>query len=185
MFVEVSVMSGQDNLLLTGQLGDVMKESARAALSYAKTHAAELGIAQEMFSGKDIHIHVPAGAIPKDGPSAGVTMATALTSALSGIPVRHDVAMTGEVTLSGRVLPIGGVREKVLGAVRAGITEVILPKENMPDLDDLTEDQRGRIKAWPVETLMDVLAVALRGGLVKPEPILRLPKDVDLVAHPN
>ncbi len=185
MFVEVSVMSGQDNLLLTGQLGDVMKESARAALSYAKTHAAELGIAQEVFGGKDIHIHVPAGAVPKDGPSAGVTMATALTSALSGIPVRHDVAMTGEVTLSGRVLPIGGVREKVLGAVRAGITEVILPKENMADLEDLTEDQRDRIKVWPVETLMDVLAVALKGGLVKPDPILRPSQDVSLVAHPN
>ena len=119
--------------MLTGQLGDVMKESARAAWSYARAHAAALGIAEETFE-RDVHIHVPAGAIPKDGPSAGVTMATALVSALSGRTARFDLAMTGEITLTGRVLPIGGLKEKVLGAVRAGITEIILPKENEADL---------------------------------------------------
>jgi ATP-dependent Lon protease len=161
MFVEVAVMNGKDNLVLTGQLGDVMKESARAALSFAKSHANELGIPPEMFTDKEIHVHVPAGAIPKDGPSAGVTMATAVVSALSGIPVRHDVAMTGEITLSGRVLPIGGVKEKVLGACRAGITNIVLPKENLDALDDLNSDERTPITVHPVETLEQVLEVAL------------------------
>jgi ATP-dependent Lon protease len=161
MFVEVSVMSGKDNLVLTGQLGDVMKESARAALSYAKSHADELGISEEMFAGRDFHVHVPAGAIPKDGPSAGVAMATAMVSRMSGVPVRHDVAMTGEVTLSGRVLPIGGVKEKVLGACRAGITTIILPSENLPDMEDLSEDERERITVHAAGTLGDVLEVAL------------------------
>ncbi len=161
MFVEVSVMKGKENLVLTGHLGDVMKESARAALTYAKSHAQDLGIPADMFADKDIHIHVPAGAIPKDGPSAGVTMATALVSALSGIPVRHDVAMTGEITLSGRVLPIGGVKEKVLGACRAGITNIVLPKDNLPALDDLNADERARITVHAVETLGDVLTAAL------------------------
>ncbi len=160
MFVEVSVMAGRDNLVLTGQLGDVMKESAQAALTYAKSHAEQLGITDDL-SGKDFHIHVPAGAIPKDGPSAGVTMATALVSALSGVPVRSDVAMTGEITLSGRVLPIGGVKEKVLGACRAGITNIILPKENEADLQDLSEDERQRITVHAAEWLGDVLDVAL------------------------
>ena len=162
MFVEVSVMAGKDNLVLTGQLGDVMKESARAALSYAKSHAGELGIPEELHSGKDVHVHVPAGAVPKDGPSAGVAMAAALVSRLSGVPVRHDMAMTGEITLSGRVLPIGGVKEKVLGACRAGITSIILPKENVADLEDLSEDERRRITVHPVETLREALAEALR-----------------------
>jgi ATP-dependent Lon protease len=160
MFVEVSVMKGRDSLTLTGQLGDVMKESAQAALTYAKSHANELGIAEEKLTGKDVHIHVPAGAIPKDGPSAGVTMATALVSALAGTPVRHDVAMTGEITLSGRVLPIGGVKEKVLGACRSGITTVILPKENLGDLQDISEDERSRLKVYAVEELSEVLDVA-------------------------
>jgi len=137
MFVEASVMRGKVELVLTGQLGDVMKESARAALTYAKSHADQLGIDEEAFTGTDVHIHVPAGAIPKDGPSAGVTMATALVSALSRRPVRHDLAMTGEITLRGRILPIGGVKEKVLGAVRAGITTIVLPKEYSADLYDL------------------------------------------------
>ena len=161
MFVEASSMRGKGELVLTGQLGDVMKESARAAWTYAKAHAAALHIPEEMFD-RDLHIHVPAGAIPKDGPSAGITMATALVSALSGREVRHDIAMTGEVTLRGRVLPIGGVKEKLLGALRAGITRVIVPKDNEPDLDDLPEEARKRLEVYPVEELGEVLALALR-----------------------
>ncbi|MEP6591816.1 MAG: endopeptidase La [Gemmatimonadota bacterium] len=161
MFVEASSMRGKGELVLTGQLGDVMKESARAAWTYAKAHAAALHIPEEMFD-RDLHIHVPAGAIPKDGPSAGITMATALVSALSGREVRHDIAMTGEVTLRGRVLPIGGVKEKLLGALRAGISRVIIPKENEPDLDDLPEEARKRLEVHPVEELGEVLALALR-----------------------
>jgi len=164
MFVEASVMRGKGELVLTGQLGDVMKESARAALTYAKSHADQLGIPEEAFVDTDIHVHVPAGAIPKDGPSAGVTMATALVSALSRRPARHDLAMTGEITLRGRVLPIGGVKEKVLGAVRAGIRTVVLPKENAPDLDDLPEDVRSSLEVQLVEDLDEVLTLALRGA---------------------
>jgi ATP-dependent Lon protease len=164
MFVEASVMRGKGELVLTGQLGDVMKESARAALTYAKSHADQLGISEEAFVDTDIHVHVPAGAIPKDGPSAGVTMATALVSALSRRPARHDLAMTGEITLRGRVLPIGGVKEKVLGAVRAGIRTVVLPKENAPDLEDLPEDVRSSLEVHLVEDLDEVLTLALRGA---------------------
>jgi len=164
MFAEASVMGGKGELVLTGQLGDVMKESARAALTYAKSHADQLGIQEEAFAGTDVHIHVPAGAIPKDGPSAGVTMATALVSALSRRPVRHDLAMTGEITLRGRVLPIGGVKEKVLGAVRAGIHTIVLPKENGPDLEDLPEDVRSSLDVHLVEDLDEVLTLALRGA---------------------
>jgi ATP-dependent Lon protease len=164
MFVEASVMRGKGDLVLTGQLGDVMRESARAALTYAKAHAEDLGIPTESIYGADVHIHVPAGAIPKEGPSAGVSMGTALVSVLSGRPVRHDVAMTGEITLRGRVLPIGGVKEKVLGAVRAGINTVILPKENEPDLEDLPEDVRQSLDVHLVEHLGEVLSFALRGA---------------------
>ena len=164
MFVEASVMRGKGELVLTGQLGDVMKESARAALTYAKSHADQLGIHEEAVGGTDLHIHVPAGAIPKDGPSAGVTMATALVSALSRRSVRHDLAMTGEITLRGRVLPIGGVKEKVLGAVRAGISTIVLPKENAADLDDLPEDVRSSLEVHLVEDLDEVLTLALRGA---------------------
>ena len=149
--------------MLTGQLGDVMKESARAAWSYARSHAVSLGIPDEAFD-RDIHIHVPAGAIPKDGPSAGVTMASAVVSTLSGRPVRHDIAMTGEITLRGRVLPIGGVKEKVLGAVRAGITRILLPKENEPDLEDLPQEVRDKIEVHLVSELGEVLALTLRGA---------------------
>jgi len=162
MFVEAVLMAGKDELVLTGQLGDVMKESARAALSYAKKNAAGLGVADGALRDREIHIHVPAGAVPKDGPSAGVTMATALVSALTGRPTRHNVAMTGEITLRGTVLPIGGVKEKVLGAARAGITDIVLPKENERDLEDLPGEVRGQLKFHPVETLDDVLAIALR-----------------------
>ena len=164
MFVEASASHGRDKLILTGQLGDVMKESARAALTYAKTHHDRLGIPEEAFKDVELHIHVPAGAIPKDGPSAGITMATALASALSGRPVRSDVAMTGEITLNGRVLPIGGVKEKVLGAYRAGIREVIIPEANEPHLDDLPDEVRSQMTFHAVADLGHVLAIALRGA---------------------
>ncbi len=177
MFVEGSVFEGKDNLILTGQLGDVMKESARAALTYAKTHNTQLGIPEDRLSDLELHIHVPAGAVPKDGPSAGVAMATATVSVLSGRPVRNDVAMTGEITLTGRVLPIGGVKEKVLGAYRAGIREVILPKENEADLDDLPEDARSELTFHVAEDLGEVLAKALRGAVLE-EGILTFPETV-------
>ena len=181
MFVEASTMRGKGELVLTGQLGDVMKESARAAWTYARSHAAGLQIADEMFD-RDIHIHVPAGAIPKDGPSAGVTMASAVVSTLSGRPVRHDIAMTGEITLRGRVLPIGGVKEKVLGAVRAGINHIILPKENEPDLEDLPKEVRDTIDIYLVQELGEVLALTLRGASFREGRLLfgdeKNPRDV-------
>ncbi len=166
MFVEASTMRGKGELVLTGQLGDVMKESARAAWTYARSHAAGLRIADEMFD-RDVHIHVPAGAIPKDGPSAGITMATAVVSALSGRPARHDIAMTGEITLRGRVLPIGGLKEKILGGVRAGITTFIIPKDNEADLVDLPKEVRQRVAIHPVGELGEVLALTLRGASFK------------------
>ncbi len=162
MFVEASIMPGEGGLVLTGQLGDVMKESGRAALTYAKANWERLGIPQEALEKREVHIHVPAGAIPKDGPSAGITMATALVSAVSARKVRRDVAMTGELTLTGRVLPIGGVKEKVLGAVRAGIHEIIVPVDNEADLDDIPEDVRSQLTFHLAETLDDVMEVALR-----------------------
>ena len=168
------------SLILTGQLGDVMKESARAALTYAATHADSLDIAEDKLGSIEVHVHVPAGAIPKDGPSAGVTMATALVSAMSGRPARKDVAMTGEITLRGRVLPIGGLKEKVLGAHRAGITTIVLPKENEADLEDIPEEVRKVLSFHPVATLDEVLGIALvpaepkrsrrRGSLEPPAP---------------
>ncbi|HET9626853.1 MAG TPA: endopeptidase La [Kofleriaceae bacterium] len=161
MFVEASPMRGKGDLILTGQLGDVMKESARAAWTYARAHADWLAIDNRVFE-RDIHVHVPAGAIPKDGPSAGIAMATAIVSALSGRPASHEVAMTGEITLSGRVLPIGGLKEKVLGAVRAGITHIVIPRDNEADLDDLPADVRGKLKVSPVDTLAEALAITLR-----------------------
>jgi ATP-dependent Lon protease len=163
IFVEASVMPGNGQLVLTGQLGDVMKESARAGLTFAKTHHKQLGIREERFKDVDVHLHVPAGAVPKEGPSAGITMATALVSALSEQPVRNDVAMTGELTLTGRVLPIGGLKEKVLGACRAGISHIILPKENEHDIEDIPEEARCKLEFHLVETLEDVLVVAVRG----------------------
>jgi ATP-dependent Lon protease len=163
MFVEAATMKGKGNLVLTGQLGDVMKESALAAWSYARAHAEDLHIDPNQFE-RDVHIHVPAGSIRKDGPSAGVTMATALVSALSQRAVRHDLAMTGEITLSGQVLPIGGVKEKVLGAVRSGITDVMLPLENEADLEDLPPEVRERISVHPVGDLAQVLGLALGDG---------------------
>jgi ATP-dependent Lon protease len=172
MFVEASMFRGKHNLILTGQLGDVMKESARAALTYAKTHHDRLGIPEEVLKDVELHIHVPAGAIPKDGPSAGVTMSTAVVSALSGRPVRSDVAMTGEITLTGRVLPIGGLKEKVLGAYRAGIREIILPEANEPHLDDLPKEVRDQMTFHPVSELGQVLAIALRGASLREGSII-------------
>jgi ATP-dependent Lon protease len=181
MFVEASTMRGKGELVLTGQLGDVMKESARAAWTYARSHAAGLQIADDMFD-RDVHIHVPAGAIPKDGPSAGVTMASAVVSALSGRPVRHDIAMTGEITLRGRVLPIGGVKEKILGAVRAGLNRIILPKENEPDLEDLPKEVRDKVEVYLVQELGEVLALTLRGASFREGRLLfgdeKNPRDV-------
>jgi ATP-dependent Lon protease len=162
LFIEATRMDGEgESLTLTGQLGDVMKESAQIALSYVRSHANELGIERSSLAGR-YHLHVPAGAVPKDGPSAGVTMVTAFASLLSGRPVRSAVGMTGEVTLQGRVLPIGGLKQKVLAAHRAGLTEVILPKRNEGDLEDVPESVREQMTFHPAETVEDVLSVALQ-----------------------
>jgi ATP-dependent Lon protease len=161
LFVEATSMKGKDGLVLTGQLGDVMKESARIALSYIRSHADGLGIDEEAFEDRSFHVHVPAGAIPKDGPSAGITMSTAIASLLSGRPVKHTVGMTGEVTLQGRVLPIGGLKQKVLAAHAAGLTDVIIPERNRADLDDVPADVKAEMSFHPVMTLEEVLALAL------------------------
>jgi ATP-dependent Lon protease len=161
LFVEATTMKGNENLVLTGQLGDVMKESAQIALSYVRSHADELGIDESAFEGHTFHVHVPAGAIPKDGPSAGITMTTAIASLLSGRPVRHTVGMTGEVTLQGRVLPIGGLKQKALAAHAAGLTDVVIPERNRADLDDIPEDVKKELRFHPVMTLGEVLALAL------------------------
>jgi ATP-dependent Lon protease len=166
LFVEATRMKGTDPLLLTGQLGDVMKESARIALSYVRAHADELDVDESQFDETSFHVHVPAGAIPKDGPSAGITMTTALASLLTGRPVKHTVGMTGEVTLQGRVLPIGGLKQKVLAAHAAGLTDVILPERNRADLDDVPADVRDAMTFHPVMSLGEVLAVAL-----EPRPV--------------
>jgi ATP-dependent Lon protease len=161
LFVEAASLAGKGGLVLTGQLGDVMKESARIALTYVQSHASELGIDESTFSGREFHLHVPAGAIPKDGPSAGVTMVAALTSLLTGRPLKSTVGMTGEVTLQGRVLPIGGLKQKVLAAHAAGLTEVILPERNAPDLDDVPSDVRGAMRFHSVQSANEMLAIAL------------------------
>jgi ATP-dependent Lon protease len=166
LFVEAASMAGKGGLMLTGQLGDVMKESARIALTYVRSHAAELGIHDSTFDGHEFHVHVPAGAIPKDGPSAGVTMVTAFASLLTGRPVKSTVGMTGEVTLQGRVLPIGGLKQKVLAAHAAGLTEVILPERNAPDLDDVPADVREHMTFHPVSSVDEVLALALESPAV-------------------
>jgi len=163
LYIECTMMKGKGTLSLTGQLGDVMKESAQAALSYARSRAAELGIKEEIFGKHDLHIHVPAGAIPKDGPSAGITMATALISVLARIPVRRDVAMTGEVTLRGKVLPIGGVKEKVLAARRMGVNTVLIPLKNDKDVKELAPNVRRGMTFVYVENMGQVLDHALAG----------------------
>jgi len=161
LFVEAASMAGKGGLVLTGQLGGVMKESARIALTYVQSHASELGIDEQSFEGKEFHVHVPAGATPKDGPSAGITIVAALASLLSGRPVKSTIGMTGEVTLQGRVLPIGGLKQKVLAAQAAGLTEVILPERNAADLDDLPADAREHMRFHPVKSIDEVLALAL------------------------
>jgi len=165
LFIETTSMPGKDDFVLTGQLGDVMKESARIALSYVRGHAEELGLDADGFEKREFHIHVPAGAIPKDGPSAGITMTTALTSLLTGRPVKHTVGMTGEVTLQGRVLPIGGLKQKVLAAHAAGLTDVIIPERNRGDLDDVPEEVREEMTFHPVMTISEVLELALEPEL--------------------
>ena len=159
--VTIDQAAVRDGLVLTGQLGDVMKESARIALSYVRGHADKLGIDEDAFDGREFHVHVPAGAIPKDGPSAGITMTTALASLLTKRPVKHTVGMTGEVTLQGRVLPIGGLKQKVLAAHAAGLTEVIIPERNRADLDDVPEDVREAMTFHPVLSVDEVLGLAL------------------------
>jgi ATP-dependent Lon protease len=161
LFVEAATMSGTDGLSVTGQLGEVMRESAHIALSYVRSHADELGIDPQAFRRKSFHLHVPAGAIPKDGPSAGITMVTALASLLSERPVKPTVGMTGEVTLQGRVLPIGGVKQKLLAAHAAGLREVIVPERNLSDLDEVPEDVRRALVVHPVHSMREVLRLAL------------------------
>jgi len=161
LYIEASQSRGKGQLTLTGQLGDVMKESAQIAYSYAQAKAHELGVDPELFERINLHIHVPAGAVPKDGPSAGITMVTAIASQLTGRPVRSDVGMTGEVTLLGRVMPIGGLKMKVLAAHRAGLKTIILPKRNEMDLDDLPDDVRQELTFVPVEHIDQVLKAAL------------------------
>ena len=161
VFVEAAGMPGTKGFILTGQLGDVMQESARAALSYIRAHSDDLKIDSAWFDHHDVHVHVPSGAVPKDGPSAGITIATALASALSKRPVRGDLAMTGEITLRGQVLPIGGVKEKVLAAHRFGIKTVILPSRNEKDLDDIPDEVKEELEFVFVDNVEQVLAVAL------------------------
>src|SRR5215217_631882 len=167
LFVEASAMKSSDGLVLTGQLGDVMKESARIALSWVRAHGDQLGIDEQALDDRSFHVHVPAGAIPKDGPSAGVTITTALASLLTGRPVKHTVGMTGEATLQGRVLPVGGIKQKVLAAHAAGLTDVVVPERNRADLDDVPEDVREQMTFHPVMTIGEVLDVALEPAPVR------------------
>ncbi|MGE0407004.1 MAG: S16 family serine protease, partial [Candidatus Korobacteraceae bacterium] len=182
---EAAIVDGKGKLTLTGQLGDVMQESGQAAMSYIRSRAARLGVPRDFYRSFDIHVHVPEGAIPKDGPSAGITIATAIASALSGIPVRRDVAMTGEITLRGKVLPIGGLKEKLLAAHRAGIFEAILPKENEKDLADLPENLRSAMKFHLVDTMDEVLQIALEGKLPEPLEPAQLPFSQQPPAQPS
>jgi ATP-dependent Lon protease len=159
-------MPGTGKLTLTGQLGDVMKESAQAAMSYLRANADRFGIEPELLEKSDVHVHIPAGAMPKDGPSAGITLLTALASLFTGVRVRHDVAMTGEITLRGRVLPIGGLKEKVLAAHRAGIKRVIIPDRNRADVEEIPAEVRGEMELIPVGRVEEVVAAALELPLV-------------------
>jgi ATP-dependent Lon protease len=171
--IEVTRMDGKEDFILTGQLGEVMRESARAGLSWIRSHAAELGISRETFEKQTLHIHVPAGATPKDGPSAGITMATAMVSAYTGIPVRKDLAMTGEITLRGRVLPIGGLKSKILAAHLAGAKVVLIPRKNEKDLRDIPDEIRKQLKIVLADSMEQVLETALRR---RPRPLAATPK---------
>jgi ATP-dependent Lon protease len=161
VFVEASVVPGKKELRITGQLGEVMRESVEAALSHIRTQALGLGIAESFFETHDIHVHVPGGAVPKDGPSAGVTVAVALASVLTGRLVRDDVAMTGEITLRGKVLPVGGVKEKALGAHRAGVRTILVPRRNEADLDELPDEVRKEMRIIPLDSLDQALELVL------------------------
>jgi ATP-dependent Lon protease len=183
LFIEALRMKGKGNLVLTGQLGEVMRESAQAAYSYAKSRAKELDIAEEDFSNYDLHIHIPEGAIPKDGPSAGITLATAMVSALSGRPVRKDVAMTGEITLRGNVLPIGGVKEKVLAAWRARVSTIILPQQNRRDLDEVPKEPFKDIRFVFVENMRQVFREALQEKVTPPATSTPRPQRVPQAAN--
>ncbi len=171
VFIETQIMPGTGKLVLTGQLGDVMKESAQAAVSFLRSRSSELGLADDYFAKHDIHVHVPAGATPKDGPSAGITMATSIASAITGIKVDPNLAMTGEITLTGQVLPIGGLKEKVLGAKRSGISKIVLPMRNEADIEDIPEEVRATMTFVPVEELSEVLHQALGKRLISPVPL--------------
>jgi ATP-dependent Lon protease len=159
--IEVTAMDGETGMHVTGQLGDVMSESAQIALSFVRAHATELGADDAAFTHRRFHLHVPAGAIPKDGPSAGITMTTAVASLVTGRPVKAGVGMTGEVTLQGRVLPIGGLKQKLLAAHRAGLTDVVIPADNEADLEDVPEHVRGLLHVHPVRDVREVLELAL------------------------
>jgi ATP-dependent Lon protease len=177
LFVEATTMPGRGRLILTGHLGNVMKESAQAALSYARSRAADFGISTTAFGDLDVHVHVPEGAIPKDGPSAGITMATAILSVLTGRPVKRSVAMTGEITLRGNVLPIGGVKEKVLAARRAGVTTVILPEANRRNLEDVPKLFRKGVHFTFVSDVNQVLQQALGEPIAGRRPTTRIPTE--------
>jgi len=185
LYIEASLAdaeTGASGVTLTGQLGDVMKESAQIALSYLRSNGSRLGLPVGDLAERGVHLHVPAGAVPKDGPSAGVTMFTALVSLLTGITVRHDVAMTGEITLRGKVLPIGGVKEKVLAAHRAGLKNIILPKDNEKDLADIPKNVLDTLNVYMVQTMDEVLKIALAESLAGRVPAAEPAEPVDAIA---
>jgi ATP-dependent Lon protease len=177
LFIEATAYPGDGRLKVTGQLGEVMQESAQAAHSWVRTHSPQLGIDPEWFGQNDVHVHIPAGAVPKDGPSAGITMATAIASVATGKPVSDEVAMTGEITLSGQVLPIGGLREKSLAAQRAGIKKVLYPSENVGDLEELPEETRNEVEFIPVDWIQEVFEVAFDGSLPHVAPARPLTRE--------